>query len=290
MQCEYKPTKLTLFSFLQNNQDIMHNRQIVPTFIIMYVILLFSLFFSTPCFPCHREARYVGLFRYKNPLDVLVEQAMVSEVQQLETFVKESLQKGCSKKDIAQALEGAGWPIAQINSSIEAYADIAFPIAVPKPRPSLSARDAFLYLVLFSTLYYGSWHLGSLLFSFIDKAYPNPTDSYYPSIWDSRRWSTAAIIIAFPVFFYLSYYIGVQIKKNPLKRLSPIRRWLTYITLFIAAVTLLGDTTTLVFNLLGGDLTIRFILKILTVAIISGTGFVYYLLDLRKEERECAVK
>ena len=39
-------------------------------------------------------------------------------------------------------------------------------------------------------------------------------------------------------------------------------------------------------NLLGGDLTIRFVLKVLVVAAIAGSGFAYYLLDLRKEERE----
>jgi hypothetical protein len=81
-------------------------------------------------------------------------------------------------------------------------------------------------------------------------------------------------------------YIGQQIQRNPFKRLSPARRWLTYLTLFIASGTLLGDTTTLIFNLLGGDLTIRFTLKVLVVAAIAGSAFTYYLLDLRKEESE----
>jgi hypothetical protein len=42
----------------------------------------------------------------------------------------------------------------------------------------------------------------------------------------------------------------------------------------------------LIFNLLGGDLTIRFLLKVLVVAVIAGSAFTYYLLDLRKEEKE----
>ena len=77
-----------------------------------------------------------------------------------------------------------------------------------------------------------------------------------------------------------------EIKRNPLKRLSPVRRWLTYMTLFLSSATLLGDTTTLIYNLLGGDLTIRFVLKVVVVAAIAGTAFAYYLLDLRTEERE----
>jgi hypothetical protein len=215
-----------------------------------------------------------------------MEATMAAEVQQLETFVKEALQSGSSKSDIAKALEGAGWPGAQIANALDAFADAAFPVPVPKPRPSLSARDAFLYLVMFSTLYYGAWNLGSLLFSFIDRVFPDPTNRYYGGFFDIQRWSTAAVIIAFPVFFFMARYIGRQIDLNPFKRLSPARRWLTYLTLFVASAALLGDTTTLIFNLLGGDLTIRFLLKVLVVAVIAGSAFTYYLLDLRKEENE----
>jgi hypothetical protein len=215
-----------------------------------------------------------------------MEATMAAEVQQLESFVKEALQGGSTKSDIAKALEGAGWPGAQITSALDAFADVTFPVPVPKPRPSLSARDAFLYLVMFSTLYYGAWNLGSLLFSFIDRAFPDPANTYYGGFFDAQRWSTAAVIIAFPVFFLLARYVGQQIQRNPFKRLSPARRWLTYLTLFVASASLLGDTTTLIYNLLGGDVTIRFILKVLVVAAIAGSAFAYYLLDLRKEEKE----
>jgi len=212
---------------------------------------------------------------------------MATEVQQLESFVKEALQSGSTRGDIAKALESAGWPGAQIANALDAFADTTFPVPVPKPRPSLSARDAFLYLVMFSTLYFGAWNLGSLLFSFIDRAFPDPaTGNIGILLAMEQRWSTAAVIIAFPVFFFMARVIGRQIHRNPFKRLSPARRWLTYLTLFVASATLLGDTTTLIFNLLGGELTIRFALKVLVVAAIAGCAFAYYLLDLRKEENQ----
>jgi Domain of unknown function (DUF5671) len=211
---------------------------------------------------------------------------MAAQLQQLETFVGEALQRGSTKADIAKVLEGAGWTTDQITSALDTYSDAPFPVPVPKPRPSLSAREAFLYLLMFSTLYYGAWNLGSLLFIFINRAFPDPSDAKYVSYWDDQRWSTAAIIIAFPVFLFVARYIGEEIKRHPLKRLSPVRRWLTYMTLFFSSATLLGDTTTLIYNLLGGDLTIRFVLKVVVVAAIAGTAFAYYLLDLRTEERE----
>jgi len=209
---------------------------------------------------------------------------MATETHQLESFVKEALQSGKTREEIAKAMESAGWPSAQIASALDAYADIPFAIPVPKPRPSLTAREAFLYLVMFSTLYFAAWNLGNLLFIFIDRAFPEDDSRYY--LFDMQRWSTAAVIIAFPVFLLLAGYINKQIELNPFKRLSPARRWLTYLTLFLASATLLGDITTLIYSLLGGDLTIRFVLKILVVALIAGSCFTYYLLDLRKEEKE----
>jgi hypothetical protein len=62
------------------------------------------------------------------------------------------------------------------------------------------------------------------------------------------------------------------------------RRWLTYLTLFLAATVLIGDVIVLVFNVLGGEITTRFVLKVLVVGFIAGTVFWYYLSDIRREE------
>ena len=57
-------------------------------------------------------------------------------------------------------------------------------------------------------------------------------------------------------------------------------------TLFVAAGVIIGDLTALVYSFLGGALGMRFGLKALTVAVIAGGIFGYYLWDLRQEERE----
>jgi len=211
---------------------------------------------------------------------------MASGIQDLEWFARESLLKGLGKAEIRKAMLDAGWTEDQVRNAVDAYADLVFPVPIPKPRPQLSARDAFLYLVLFTTLYFSSYNLGSLLFDFINKALPDPTVPTYGSGWDSMRWSASALIVAFPTFLALSFYIGKDVARNPVKRLSPIRRWLTYLTLFVASCVLIGDVTTLIYNALGGEMTSRLALKAVTVAAIAGTVFGYYLADLRREERE----
>jgi hypothetical protein len=212
---------------------------------------------------------------------------MASGILDLEWFVREALMKGLARPDIRKAMLDAGWTEDQVRNVLDAYADLIFPLPIPKPRPQLSARDAFLYLILFTTLYFSSYNFGSLLFDLINRLIPDvavPTLRYVA--WDSMRWSASALIVAFPTFLFLSNYIGKDVARNPIKRLSPIRRWLTYLTLFVASCVLIGDVTTLIYNALGGELTSRLVLKLLTVGAIAGAVFGYYLSDLRREERE----
>src|SRR5690606_39375607 len=60
--------------------------------------------------------------------------------------------------------------------------------------------------------------------------------------------------------------------------------WLTYLTLFIAASVLVGDLVALVYNVLGGEASLRFVLKVAVVGMIAGAVFGYYLSDLRRDE------
>lgn len=213
---------------------------------------------------------------------------MASAMQELELFVREALARGQSRASIEAALAAAGWQPEQTRSALAAYADVSFPVPVPRPRPYLSAREAFLYLLLFATLYVAAWNLGSLLFDLITQAFPDPADQDWRvnRLADSIRWSTASVIIAFPVYLFLARFLSRELARNPAKRQSVVRRWLTYLTLFVAAAVLIADMIALVNNLLGGELTTRFLLKVAVAALIGGSIFGFYLWDLRREEQE----
>jgi hypothetical protein len=79
-------------------------------------------------------------------------------------------------------------------------------------------------------------------------------------------------------------HVGKMITSDPSKRDSRPRKWLTYLTLFVAAAVILGDVITLVYNVLGGEYSMRFLLKVTTVAVIGGGILFYFLADMRKEE------
>ncbi|MFZ5657029.1 MAG: DUF5671 domain-containing protein [Pseudomonadota bacterium] len=211
---------------------------------------------------------------------------MPNATQELETFVREALMRGQPRAAIGEALARAGWSAEQTRGVLDAWADVDFPVPVPRPRASLSAREAFAYLVMFATLYFGTWNLGSLLFDLIDRALPDAASADYiiAATDNSIRWAASALVIAFPVFAFVAHRVSRDVARHPIKRLSPVRRWLTYLTLFLAASVLIGDMTTLVYHVLGGEATLRFLLKVLVVAVLAGAIFGWYLHDLRREE------
>jgi len=213
---------------------------------------------------------------------------MSSVASPLDQFVRAALEKGEGRAAISAALHEAGWPAQEVASALRAYADVPFPVPVPRPRASLSAREMFLYLVLFTSLYISVWNFGRLLFELIERAFPDAAQRRYDGAFslENIRWSVSSLIIAFPVFLWTGSYIGKRLEANPAGRLSPVRRWCTYLTLFIAVAFLIGDATMVLDNMLGGELTIRFVLKALVVAGIAASALLYYLRDLRREESE----
>lgn len=148
------------------------------------------------------------------------------------------------------------------------------------------AREAFLYLLQFLALYVSAISLGTLLFQFVNRWLPDNLENYggYDSTLQVIRFSVSALIVTFPLFLWMSRSVFQFLKENPDRRTSGIRQWLTYITLFFAAGTIMGDLIGLVNNFLNGELTLRFGLKVLIVGGIASLIFGYYLWDLKKAE------
>ena len=66
-----------------------------------------------------------------------------------------------------------------------------------------------------------------------------------------------------------------------------MRRWLGYLSIFVGALTLSGDAMTLIYFLLEGQLTVRFLLKAAVLFLIAGSLVLYLVFTLRSEtERE----
>jgi len=206
----------------------------------------------------------------------------MSVSEELTRFVRGALERGVERGRIEAELLAAGWRREKVDEALGAYAEVEFPVPVPRPRPYLSPREAFLYLLLFTCLYLAAFNLGAILFELIEVWIPDPADPVRRGL--SISWNVAHVVVAFPLFVALAVRQERELAKEPAARGSKVRKWLTYMTLLVAAGFLMGDLVTLVYKLLEGELSSRFLLKVAVVAALAGTIFTYYLNDLRKEE------
>jgi hypothetical protein len=208
----------------------------------------------------------------------------MSEDSPLREFVASAKQRGISDETILGLLRGRGWSEEIVYRALADDYESRDGIKVPFYKPSGSAKDAFLYLVSFSTLATWTIGLGSIIFTLIDRWIPDPLGSpgAYQNAYYQMANSLASVIVAFPVYLLVTRYILRESGIHPEKLESAVRKWLTYIALFVAAAVVVGDLITFLTYFLRGELTGRFAAKVADVLIIAGGVFWYYLGSMRK--------
>lgn len=147
-----------------------------------------------------------------------------------------------------------------------------------------NAKDFIINMGAIVALYTIVFTLVDLLFIIINKAYPqiNGYYSYFSS--QSISWPVAVLIIFFPIFILLMWLLEKDYKTNPEKQNSGVHRWLTYITLFFAGLTIAIDLITVLYYFIDGqELTTGFLLKVLVLLVVVGSIFMYYISDLRNK-------
>lgn len=157
----------------------------------------------------------------------------------------------------------------------------------PVRKPKTTPKDFFLHVLMIITLYASAISVTTILFQVINLTIPDALEtqtSFYltQQIHDMIRSALATLIIMFPAFVSLAWYLQRIFKTNPEKRIIWVRKWLLYFTLFVAALIMLIDLVTLVNSLLHGEFKIRFLLKVLSVLVVSGSIFWYFFQDIRK--------
>lgn len=202
-------------------------------------------------------------------------------------FVRDALLADRSRQDIRNALAQAGWSDHEISDALAEFSEVEFTPPIPVPRPQWTAHDVFIYAITFTALAFTAFNLVSLFHAILDLKMPDPADSPYIafSATSRMRWAIATLIIATPVYLWMSRYTRQRIEKHESHRRSPVRKWLTYITLFFAALTFFGDATYLIYGFLQGEATLRFVLKAVVVGVVASSIFVFYLRDMETLSR-----
>lgn len=211
---------------------------------------------------------------------------------ELKTFLDAARNQGLSVETMATLLRGREWPQEDVHRALADHFESRTNIRIPSYKRSSSAKDAFLYLFCFSTLATWTIGLGSVVFTLIERWFPDPLSPsyFYRGAYYQIADSLACVIIAFPVYLWVTRSILVESRLHPEKLESSIRKWLTYIALLIAAGVVIGDLITFLTYFLRGELTARFAGKVATVLFIAGGVFWYYFGSVRETEASAAAQ
>jgi hypothetical protein len=81
------------------------------------------------------------------------------------------------------------------------------------------------------------------MFTLIDRWITDPLSSYSVPFADSSSIasSMASLLVAFPIYMLVMRVIISDVERHPEKIDDGVRKWLTYISLFIAASVVIGD-------------------------------------------------
>ncbi len=151
----------------------------------------------------------------------------------------------------------------------------------PTQKPKTSPKDFFINLGAIVALYVSVISILNLLFEVINRAFPDPLQPYIDPYSGAIRWTIASLIIIFPLYLWLSRLLNRDTEKNPEKRELSVRKWLIYLTLFVAGIAIAIDLIVLINTFLGGEITTRFVFKVVAVLVVLGAIFGYYLFDIR---------
>ena len=216
--------------------------------------------------------------------------------QELVEFIQAARSQGASDEFLSKLLRSFGWPQREIEQAFFLVYEQLTGRSIPAPGSGSgeSARDAFMYLLAFVTLALWTQALGEMGFIFIDHFIPdvlNPDygDSYYGDPSWQVAFCLSRLIVAYPVYLVLMRQLNKELVRYREKQYSGVRKWLTYFTLWIVALILIGTLIAFLFSFLRGELTLRFVLKVLVILLIDGGVLWYYSTWIRRRPRTLRV-
>ncbi len=211
----------------------------------------------------------------------------------LSDFINNAARAGKSRKETMQALREAGWAEDQIKDVFSQYHDGDFPVPVPRPRAYVSPRYTAINLLMFLVLYLSIWAVVSLIFTFLDYYLPDGLGKmrglYHSSrpIAESLRGYLATVIVCVPLVGITQRLITRMTESSGNKQTVPvIRLKLISLTLFFAALILLGNFVCFVYYFLSGELGMRFIIKVLVLSAVIAGIYYYYRPEVSSNEKK----
>ena len=153
--------------------------------------------------------------------------------------------------------------------------------------PKTTPKDFFLHLAATVVLYSAVIALLDLAFSIINYALPDALANYF--VPSSTVWPMSMLIVLVPILYVVEWAINRDIAKVPEKKDIWVRRWRIYLTLFLTIARISGDLIALINTILNGEITARFIYKVLIILLVSSAVGKYYFFSIVDSKRWSAM-
>lgn len=195
----------------------------------------------------------------------------------LAQFVADGLRAGHTPERLRAALLAEGWSAPEVERALGIWSDHGLGLPVPRPHPAVAGAEAVLYGLMFVTMLVVIWHLVDLGFDLIARALPDPLQQD-GGVWTntSMRWSIAALVVAVPLFVALNMRAERAVRLDPAAAHAPVRHRFGALTLFLAALSLLGAAVSLVYGGLMGMVTAQFLAKTSLVVAVALLVIAYF--------------
>ena len=138
-------------------------------------------------------------------------------------------------------------------------------------------KDFFMHLGATIALYVSVVALLNLYFSVIDYFTPDSLAYYYYD--NSVAWPISTLVVLVPLLYIIGWFIKKGSLVTPAKKDIWIYRWRIYLTLFLTGATFVTDIIVLINTYLNGEISARFVYKVLIVLVVSSVIFTYYILE-----------
>jgi hypothetical protein len=135
--------------------------------------------------------------------------AGMTEKTKLDEFIERAKAGGATEESLVGILTARGWPEKEVYEALAAHYERVTSVEIPRRGGAgTAAKDAFFYLLVFSTLATWTIGLGSLAFTLIDRWLADTLFSggnYYQG-YDtySVAAALASILVAFPIYLLVS--------------------------------------------------------------------------------------
>ncbi len=149
-------------------------------------------------------------------------------------------------------------------------------------KSKLNVKFFFLCLGILITLITSVTSFLNLVFETLNKRFPDVLNASYEYGYSTYQYegiraALATLIIFFPVFLIVSYFWRKFIKGEMERVDEIIKKWVIYIILFLSSIVGIIDLVALVRYFISGEITTRFVLKVITVLIVVFLVGVYYI-------------